>query len=147
MNSLPGAAQLAGLLLAIIMVLVGIERFSRRRQRFHHTSTRYRPLPRHRLRRGRAALASLACLAPIALGFVLPAAVLMAFAVSSQAEPGFLAAIANSLTLAALAALLAVLAGLFMAYGARLGASPALRAATQLAGLGYAVPGRCWRSA
>ena len=141
MNSLPGAAQLACLLLAIILVLVGIERFSRRRQRFHHTSTRYRSLPRHRLRRGRAALASLACLAPIALGFVLPAAVLMAFASASQAEPGFLAAIANSLTLAALAALMAVLAGLFLAYGARLGASPALKAATQLASLGYAVPG------
>ena len=75
MNSLSGAAQLACLLLAIILVVVGIERFSRRRQRFHHTSTRYRSLPRIRLRRGRAAWACLACLAPIALGFVLPAAV------------------------------------------------------------------------
>ncbi len=69
MNSLPGAAQLACLLLAIILVLLAVERLSRRRQRFHHTSARYSPLPRLRLQPVAAALATLACLAPIALGF------------------------------------------------------------------------------
>lgn len=141
MNSLTGAAQLACLLLAIILVLVGIERHSRGRQRFHHTSSRYRKLPRYRLGRGRAALASLACLAPIALGFLVPAAVLMRFAVASHVQPGFLSAVGNSLMLAALAALLAVMTGLFMAYGVRLGGNPVLRAATRLASLGYALPG------
>ncbi|MFQ5953661.1 MAG: ABC transporter permease [Kiloniellales bacterium] len=141
MNSLPGAAQLACLLLAIIVVLVVVERLSRRRQRFHHTSSRYSPLPRLRLRPLAAALATLACLTPVALGFLMPGAVLVAFAVSGAWQTAFLGDVANSLMLAALAAALAVLTGLFMAYGVRLGASPVLRAATQFASLGYAVPG------
>ena len=141
MNSLPGAAQLACLLLGIILVLLAVERLSRRRQRFHHTSARYSPLPRLRLRPVAAALATLACLAPIALGFLVPGAVLVSFAVSGAGQAGFLGVVANSLMLAALAAALAVLAGLFMAYGLRLGAGPVLRLATQFASVGYAVPG------
>jgi len=48
---------------------------------------------------------------------------------------------ANSLSLSAIAAGLAVVIGLFLAYGTRLGGGPVVKAATRFASIGYAVPG------
>jgi len=44
------AAQLAALLMSFVFVLIVLERRSRRQARYHHTSGRYRSLPRYRLR-------------------------------------------------------------------------------------------------
>jgi len=49
--------------------------------------------------------------------------------------------LANSFTIAALTAFIAVAAALVMAYATRLTRSPLVRGANRLAGLGYAVPG------
>ena len=56
-------------------------------------------------------------------------------------DAAFLIHTANSLTLSSLAAVLAVVLGVFMAYGLRLSGTPVVRAAARLASLGYAVPG------
>jgi iron(III) transport system permease protein len=144
MNSTSGAAQLAVVMLAVVLVLIAMERLARRGQRYHHTSTKYRALPSYRLRGGRAALAATACLVPVVFGFALPATVLAVYALrtSTTAEgAGFLGYAFNSLTLSAVAALVAVLIGLFLAYGVRLGGGMVLRAAVRFAGVGYAVPG------
>ena len=45
MNNVAGAAQLAGLLLFFVVFLVVAERFARRKQRFHHTTSKYKALP------------------------------------------------------------------------------------------------------
>ncbi len=66
------AAQLSALLMVFVFTLILIEAWARRRQRYHHTGSRSRPLPGAVLRGWRAALALLACLLPVTLGFLLP---------------------------------------------------------------------------
>ncbi len=144
MNSTSGAAQLAVVMLGVVLALLVAERLARRRQRFHHTTTRYRALPSHRLAGWRAGLAVLACLVPVILGFLVPAGVLAVYAVRTGLPPDggrFLQHAWNSLSLSAAAAGLAVVFGLLLAYGVRLRDSPALKLATRCAGIGYAVPG------
>ncbi len=144
MNSRAGAAQLATVLLLFVLALIGAERWGRGGQRFHHTTSKYRALPNYRLRGLRAALAILACALPLALGFVLPAAVLGGYAIRFYEETlsaDFLTHASNSLTLAAISAVSAVAFGVFMAYGVRLSGGKAIRAVTRIASVGYAVPG------
>jgi iron(III) transport system permease protein len=137
------AAQLAAILLAFVFLLLIGERLSRGRARFHHTSRRYRELPRYRLTGTRAALAFLACLLPVGLGFLLPGGQMLAWVAEGAGEGGggLWWHTANSLMLAAAAAAAAVVIALLLAYGARLNPNPVARAAARVAGMGYAVPG------
>src|ERR687898_560403 len=61
------AAQLAAALMLFVLMILAFERWSRRFARYVHTATS-RPRPSYRLRGGRAALALLACMTPVALG-------------------------------------------------------------------------------
>ena len=144
MNNVSGAAQIASVLLLVVIVLIGLERLSRRRRRYHHTSSKYRPLPRYHLRGATSAAAFVFCAAPVLLGFAVPAAVLLKHAAGHYVETlddAFFAFVANSLALSGLAAAVAVGLSLFLAYALRIGGGPALRGAVRLASLGYAVPG------
>ena len=69
------AAQLAAVLMPLVLSLLLVERWSRGLARYHHTA-QSRPRPSYRLRGTCAALALVACAAPVALGFSLPVAVL-----------------------------------------------------------------------
>ena len=144
MNSRSGAAQLATVLLLFVLALISAERWARRGQAFHHTTSKYRALPNYELKGLAAALAFIVCLVPVALGFVLPAGVLTNYAINFYEETlsaNYLTYAANSLTLAAFTAVLAVAIGVFMAYGVRLSGAKVIRAVTRLASVGYAVPG------
>ena len=144
MNNTAGAAQLAVVSLAFVLALIGIERWSRRSQRFYHTTTKYRSLPSYPLGGPRAALAFFACLAPILMGFMVPAGILLDYAARFYEESisaNFLIYARNSLVLASISAVLAALLGLFMAYGVRLSRNPLMTAAARFASIGYAVPG------
>jgi iron(III) transport system permease protein len=139
------AAQLGAVLMLFVLALVLIERASRGRARYHHTSSRYRPLPRYELSPGRAALAFIICLMPLLLGFLLPGLVLLAWAFETAPKTlldarsiGFAL---NSLMLAGAASVLAVGLALLLAYGLRLRPSKATVLAVRVASLGYAVPG------
>ena len=144
MNSTAGAAQMACMLLVVVGGLMWLERSARRRRRFHGAVAKHRPLPSYPLRAGRAALAVAACLAPIAAGFVLPAAVLAGYAVDNYGaalDAAYFGYLGHSLGLSAAAALAAVVIATFLAYALRLDNRPLLRAATRVAGIGYVVPG------
>lgn len=144
MGSAAGAAQLAVVMLTVVLVLIAMERLARRGQRYHHTTTRYRALPSYRLRGVRRALAVVACALPVVFGFAAPAGVLLTFALRTPPVTlggSFLDYAANSLTLSVGAAAVAVAVGLFLAYGVRLGGGRVLRSAVRFAGIGYAVPG------
>ncbi|MFP5505209.1 MAG: ABC transporter permease [Gammaproteobacteria bacterium] len=138
------AAQLAALMMSFVFLLIVLERWSRRQARYHHTTGRYRHLPRYRLEGWRAAAAFGLCLLPLLFGFLLPAGQLLAWAVQTAGQTldaEFLRLVGHSLGLAGAAALLALLFGLFMAYGKRLRGSLGVTAAVRVAGMGYAVPG------
>jgi len=138
------AAQLAALLLAFVVLLLALEQVSRGRARFHNTTARNRPQPGRRLAGWRAAAAAAACLLPLTIGFLLPAALLLRLALGeSEAAFGerFLLLGRNSFVLAGLAAFCAVALALLLAYSARLSKSLPARAVNRFVGLGYAVPG------
>lgn len=144
MGDRTAAAQLSTLLLGSVFLVLLLERWSRRRLRFHHTSSKYRALPRHQLRGGRALLATVACALPLLLGFLLPAALLLRLwlgVAEGEVDRRFLGWAGNSVTLAGIAACCAVTLALLLAYGLRLSRSPSLTFAARLAGMGYAVPG------
>src|SRR5574341_1779794 len=115
------AAQLSTCLLGFVVVVLALERASRGRAAYHGPAPR-RSRP-HRLRGAGAALAFMACAAPVVFGFALPVLILAHLAWNqtlaiSLARTTFL--VANSFTIAALTALIAVVAALVMAYAARL---------------------------
>ncbi len=143
-GSLPGAAQMACAMLVVVFALLWAERYARRNQRFHLTSSRYRPLPGYRLSPPLAALAIVACALPVLLGFVFPALLLADFAsrrLEQLLSPAFLSAATNSLVLAGIAAIATVTVGVLIAYAQRVRPTPLLRTAARLASIGYAVPG------
>ena len=144
MDSTAGAAQLASVLVAFTLVLVVIERISRRSRRYHDTTTRVQALPEYPLSPGHAAAALVWCAAPVALGFVLPACVLGDYALvfyPVTLEADYIDYVWNSMMLAVWAAAITAIVGIALAYGVRLSPRPAMRGLAEFATIGYAVPG------
>lgn len=144
MGSAAAAAQLAAGLMVFVFALVLIERYSRRKARYHHTSRRHQDLRRFQLNGGRALLAFLFCLFILGLGFLLPALQLLSWTIhvaDTVIDAEFLRLLVNSLSLAAFAAVLALLLALVMAYAQRLYPGKLVSGAVRVAGMGYAVPG------
>ena len=144
MNNAPAAAQLASMVLALVLVMATLERIARgrRRYQFSHNTPRRHPLAR--LRGVRGVLALLTCATPLTLGFVIPAGLMAASAVGSYgyaAGVDTLSLAFNSLAVASLAALVCLCGGLFLAYGARLSGTALVKSATRVASIGYTVPG------
>lgn len=138
------AAQLSTVLLGFVLLILSLERLTRGRARFHQTTGKYRALPSYGLRGAKAWLASAACFLPLLLGFLLPGAILLRMALfygDAQWGSRYVQLALNSATLSAVAALLAVLLSLLLAYAVRREPGLLSRAAVQMAGLGYAVPG------
>jgi iron(III) transport system permease protein len=136
------AAQLSLMLLGVVMLVLWLERASRGRARFQGAGTVSAP-PR-RLVGATGWSATLVCLLPVVLGFLLPVAILLRLAwreTDFDALGRYLSLVANSFTVAGLAACLAVTAALALGYAGRLRPHASVRFSVRLAGLGYAVPG------
>ncbi len=143
MGDTAAAAQLSSVLLGFVLVVLLLERATRGRAAYHNQAPGKRS-PATRLRGAAAALACVACTAPVVLGFLLPAGILgqLAFA-DPEARWGtrLLALVGNSFMVSGVTAAAAVTIALTMAYAARISKSRAAAAANRLAGLGYAMPG------
>ncbi|MBY0335091.1 MAG: iron ABC transporter permease [Acetobacteraceae bacterium] len=138
------ASQLAAALLLCVAVILAVEQASRGGRRFHPMTTRHAPFQPVALSGWKAVLALGACALPLLLGFVVPGGVLLWLLLEggdALAPARFLPFLTNSLTLAAVTALLAVALGAWLAWTARLHPGFASRAANRVAGLGYAIPG------
>ena len=144
MNNTGGGAQIALVMMFFVVALLLVERGARRGRSYHDTTQRFRNERAYRLSGSRALLALTACGLPIAIGFVIPAGLLVSYAIEHHAASlanRFPQAALNSLTLSALAALAGVAIALFLTYAVRIGNSDVLRGLTRFASLGYAVPG------
>jgi iron(III) transport system permease protein len=144
MGDVDAATQLAALLLVFVFIVFGLERWSRGRRSFAHTTSRYRPLPRYPLHGWLKVGAIVGCCLPILFGFIAPASVLIGWAFNNTEywwRLSFLVLIRNSFVLAGLAAILGVALAVFLAYALRLHATPATTLAVRIAGMGYAIPG------
>ncbi len=142
LGDLTGALQLAGLLLAAVISLILLERWSRKQARYDQRNPR--PATPFELRGGKAWLASIACWLPLIFGFLLPALQLAAWSIERWevwTTGDFWQLTWNSFALAFVAALLVVMLALWLAYGRRQVPTRAVRSSVAFAGLGYAIPG------
>ncbi len=143
-SSLPGAAQIALFMLLVMIALVMLERWGRRHISHANVGARSRPPMRRQLAAGQATLAFLACLLPVALGFLLPAGHLVhaaygRYMFNGLPETVFVEAL-NTALFAAIGTALALGCGLLLAIAARTGTVRSSRL-LRLAAVGYAVPG------
>jgi len=136
------AAQLAIGLLGLIALALALEHQSRGRARYHDAGgPRPQPIP---LRGHQALGAAVMCLLPLAGGFLIPAGLLLQLTLGggdSQWGTKYLHLASNSLQLAGITSLLALVVALVLAYATRVHAGPLMRGMQRLASLGYAVPG------
>ena len=143
-NNAGGAAQIAGVILTLILVLLAVERSSRRNARFHSASRATRPVEPLALTGIKGWIALGFCLVPFAMGFVLPVAVMGWHAFSNPTvwlEPGLAQAALNTALVGGVAAVLTVLAALFLVYGVRMAGRRLARLVLPVTTLGYAAPG------
>jgi iron(III) transport system permease protein len=146
-SDLAGAAQIACAMLFVVVALVWLERNGRQHQRFG-SAQRMRPMQPRRLHGSAAWLATAAAALPVVIGFVAPALYLVwesakRLRQGGGVSQGLLASLGNTLALAAGVTVVAVAAGLVVAWAARSQGSRPNRARWQarVATLGYAVPG------
>ena len=139
-----GAAQIASLVLVAALVLVGMEKTSRRKQRFYQSSRQARPYTPIQLTGLRAWIAFGLCALPFAIGFVLPVSVIAAHAFDNAGEwlkPGLTRALSTTLVTGGVAAMLTVAAAVFMTYGVRLSGRRLPELVLPATTIGYAAPG------
>ena len=136
------AAKLAVILMGFVILVMLVEHWARRRARFHQNlGRRHVRLP---LRGASAFFATTICVAPIAFGFAIPTLILLKLALLDgevQFGARFITLAANSFSIAAITALIAVSAALLLAYVARSSGKRIQAWLNRLVGLGYAVPG------
>ena len=138
------AAQLAALLMSFVFVLIMIERWSRRKARYHHTTSKYSAIPKYKLKGKWAIIAVIACTLPLVLGFIIPVAQLLYWSITvgeQSFDQDFLRLVGHSLLLACLAAVFALGLALLLGYGKRVDTHPSVSIAARIAAMGYAVPG------
>jgi iron(III) transport system permease protein len=148
MDNRVAAAQLATLLLVVVMVVLALEQRAQARMRFASTrsSKQSSEAQAIHLRGGQQWLAWLVCGLPVILGFVLPVFVMLHALWRSGHEidlpwSSFPQWAFNSLKLGGLTAALAVLTALWMAFLVRQHPGRLERTGVQMLGLGYAIPG------
>ncbi len=138
------AAQLSAMLLVFVSVFLYLEKRSRKRARFHHTSSRYSKLMQQQLSKGQGTIALIVCASPLIFGFIIPVGILINWAIdtySSVLGKDFYALLFNSLVLAFITSILALVIALFMAYSNRNSQSVINRMMVRFVSMGYAIPG------
>lgn len=142
-GNLGGAAQIASCVLLLVVVLVTLERISRRRARYANTAKNLRPVEPKQLVGKKAIAATICCLAPLVVGFVLPVVVLASHALVADewVAPGLFAALYRTLIVCGLAALITIVGGVFMVYGARISRFKLPKILMPITTIGYAAPG------
>lgn len=144
LGNLGGAAQIATTMLAFVVILVTLERYSRRKQQQFAARDNREPIRRFTLSRPRQWACVVVCAVPVIFGFLLPAATLGHYAweyFDESWNPDFVRNTLNSLFLSGTAALTTLIIGVTLAYSRRLHDTRGMRVMMRLSSLGYAMPG------
>lgn len=144
-SNLQGAAQIAIIMLAVVTLLIYLERYARRRQRYAVTQ-RMRPLQPVRLTGVPAIIAILLGWFPIVAGFVVPFWFLVSESVKRLSSlhavsTELLKATYNTLAVSLTATAVTLALGLTIAWSARYARISMARVLARCSSLGYAIPG------
>jgi len=144
LGNLGGAAQIATTMLIFVVILVTLERYSRRRQQQYAARDNRDPIHRFTMSFPRQLVCVATCAVPLIFGFLIPAATLGYYAWDYFDEswtPDFIENTFNSLFLSSAAALTTLLIGVTLAYSRRLHDTRGMQILMRLSSLGYAMPG------
>jgi len=144
-TNLPGAAQIAVLMLIIVSALVAVERWARNKQRYANSAQKTSRLLPQRLPLLPGLLALALCAIPIAVGFAAPFAYLVAAAARRLQYGGlswqFVSHVSNTLGFSLLATIITIVAGVIAGYAWRASPGPVTAFCLRSSTLGYAMPG------
>ncbi|WP_417544516.1 ABC transporter permease [Marinobacter sp.] len=144
LGNLGGAAQIATTMLVFVVILVTLERYSRRRQQQFAARDNRDPIHRFTMSFPRQLICVAVCAVPVILGFVIPGVTLGVYAweyFDESWNPDFVRNTFNSLFLSGTAALTTLLIGVTLAYSRRLHNTRGMQVLMRLSSLGYAMPG------
>lgn len=139
-----GAAQIACVILAVILALVALEKVSRRNSRYYHSARQPRPITKVALSGAPGWIATALCALPVFAGFLLPVAVIASHALDrpeTWVSSGLGRAFLNTLTVGGTASVLTVAGALFMVYGVRQTGRQLPKLILPVTTIGYAAPG------
>ncbi len=144
MGDRAAGGQLAAALLGCVLLVLLLERRSRRGRAIHAAGRREHPPARRPLAGASRWTTPILCVLPPLIGFVLPAFALLRLFLDrgdARIDTRFVSAALTSITLAAIAAALTVLVAILIAYARRAAPGRVSSAAAGIAGYGYALPG------
>ncbi|MDC0603329.1 iron ABC transporter permease [Aliiglaciecola sp.] len=138
------ASQLAALLCTFVLVVLLLEKWSRRQIKYYQRGQDKRKIARIKLTTARSVgLFFLLIMAPV-FGFLIPVGQLLYWTInfaSSDLDWSFLTLVWNSFSLAAGASVLIVFIAVLYGYAQRLNPKPIMKIQVQTVSLGYAIPG------
>ncbi|MBQ0833777.1 iron ABC transporter permease [Marinobacter sp.] len=144
LGNLGGAAQIATTMLIFVVILVTLERYSRRRQQQFAARDNRDPIRRFTMSFPRQLICVAVCAVPVLLGFIIPGLTLGVYAweyFDESWNPVFIRNTLNSLFLSGTAAFTTLLIGVTLAYSRRLHDTRGMQVLMRLSSLGYAMPG------
>lgn len=144
MGNLAGAAQIAFVALIFVFLLVFIEKYVRRKQRFYQNNNYFSSYNKEKLVGKKAVIAFSLCFTPILIGFIIPTITLAVYSYNYFEQSwtvDFRHYMFNSLFLASFAAFLTVLLALVLVYSRWIYDNRLTRIVTRLSITGYALPG------
>jgi iron(III) transport system permease protein len=143
-SSLAGAAQIACLMLVIVIALILLERGVRGRRHYQQKSGTGTTLSLVKPGWGTGAAMAILCFLPVLAGFITPVALLIQFALrrlDQITDPALASAAWNSLLVSVLTAIVTVCIAFLLIVYSRRHRGYAGRIASHTANFGYAIPG------
>ena len=143
-SNVGGAAQIACVIMTLVLVLVVLEKYSRRDARTYNVGKGQKNLETEALSGGMNIAVSLLCMVPVLFGFFFPVGVLLTHVVGDGLEVFDMAlwrAAITSIWVSGLAAIVTVSAGILLVYGARRSLSRPISFLIPVTTIGYAAPG------
>ncbi|MEH6361613.1 MAG: iron ABC transporter permease, partial [Amylibacter sp.] len=139
-----GAAQIATVMLALILILLMLERIGRKQSKFHQLSKNMHPPARELLSKRTAFMAIVLCVSMIGIGFIMPLAIMLSHALRNPElwlNADLWAATFTTIWVGTIAAVLTVAGGVILIYAVRLSKTGWIRFLLPVTAIGYAAPG------
>lgn len=143
-RNIGGAAQLALIMLFVMSGLVLLDRVNRRRMRFTRMAGSTAKVNRFKMKGILSVVAPIVCLLPLAIGFILPVAVISSHAFDEWnhwLDEELFQSMINTIITGGSATLLAIIAAVVMVYSVQLSKSIFIAFVSPISTLGYAIPG------
>lgn len=143
-GNLTAAAKLSAIILLVIFMLIGFERFARRKQQLFQKQSRIQTTDLYRLTTKQTVYALIFCGTVLLLSFLLPFGILVSYAIGyfeKSWDSSFWQLSLNSLSLALVTSILCCLIALFLMFVRRISPRRSDTLPSRLASTGYALPG------